>query len=187
MFTWIGIAALCYLGLIFLTPRKNKRKQKRRVTFSNRSSNPKLPSESSIPHSSFSAPEHIRQDSLATINEQKLYSTLLEVLPDNYVVHCQVSLMSLVQPANYRDNSRTWAKRMDYVITDKTTKILAVIELDDSTHRWKKRQERDRYVNEVLDGHHPLIRFQTCRVYKPEMVAKKLFNEAGITSDYFSS
>ncbi|MDA0147349.1 DUF2726 domain-containing protein [Vibrio sp. LaRot3] len=118
--------------------------------------------------------EHTKQSHLATENEKKMYFALQKALPPEYVIHCQVSLMALVKPTDFKNNSRTWAKRMDYVITDKATRILAVIELDDSSHNKKKRQERDEYVNNALHGHHPLIRFQTQRFYEPSEIALKL-------------
>ncbi|OOE41409.1 hypothetical protein BZG00_00040 [Salinivibrio kushneri] len=124
--------------------------------------------------------EHKRQSHLATRNEQKLYFALQNALPSDYVIHSQVSLMALVKPVNFRHNSRTWAKRMDFVITDKTTRILAVIELDDATHQWKKRQERDQYVNEALFGHHKLIRIPSASFYEPSKIADILSREVGI-------
>ncbi|EKF9771356.1 MULTISPECIES: DUF2726 domain-containing protein [Vibrio] len=124
--------------------------------------------------------EHVKQTHLATENERKLYFALQKVLPSDYIIHSQVSLMALIKPVNFKHNSRTWAKRVDFVITDKATKVLAVIELDDSTHHWKKRQERDRYVNDVLDGHHTLIRIQTKRFYEPSEIAAILSRETEI-------
>lgn len=124
--------------------------------------------------------EHKKQSYLATENERKLYFALQKALPSDYVIHSQVSLMALVKPVNFKHNSRTWAKRMDFVITDKATKVLAVIELDDSTHNWKKRQERDQYVNEALEGHHKLVRFSTKRFYEPSEIAKVLELETEI-------
>ncbi len=129
--------------------------------------------------------KHKKQEFLATRNEQKLYFALQKALPPEYVIHSQVSLMALVQPVNFKDNSRTWAKRMDFVITDKATKVLAVIELDDSTHNWKKRQERDQYVNDVLEGHHPLIRFNTKSFYEPSEVAEALSLKTEIRCNIF--
>ncbi|HAS6629936.1 DUF2726 domain-containing protein [Vibrio parahaemolyticus] len=124
--------------------------------------------------------EHKKQSHLATENERKLYFALQKALPSEYIIHSQVSLMALVKPVNFKHNSRTWAKRMDFVITDKATKVLAVIELDDSTHNWKKRQERDQYVNEALEGHHKLVRFSTKRFYEPSEIAKVLERETEI-------
>lgn len=128
--------------------------------------------------------EHKKQHYLSTENERKLYFALLECLPEDYIVHCQVSLMALVQPRNFKDNSRTWAKRMDYVITDKSTRILAVIELDDYTHKWEKRQKRDVYVNAALEGHHPLVRFDTQRYYDPAVIAEILESRTEIRCNY---
>ncbi|EJG0729932.1 hypothetical protein CGH99_07070 [Vibrio parahaemolyticus] len=115
---------------------------------------------------------HKKSDYLGTKTERNFYRTLQKVLPEDYVIHCQVSLMALVQPVNFRDNSRTWAKRMDYVITDRDTRVLAVIELDDSSHRLKKRQERDLYVNDALEGRHKLLRFEAKSNYDPVHIAK---------------
>lgn len=129
--------------------------------------------------------EHKKQSHLATENERKLCFALQKALPPEYMIHSQVSLMALVNPVEAKHNSKTWAKRMDFVITDKATKILAVIELDDSTHHWEKRKERDRYVNEVLEGHHKLVRFNTKRFYEPHEIAKVLEQETGIKCHHF--
>ncbi|MCG6348463.1 DUF2726 domain-containing protein [Vibrio fluvialis] len=129
--------------------------------------------------------EHNKQSHLATENERKLRFALQKALPSDYIIHSQVSLMALVTPVNFKHNSRTWAKRMDFVITDKATKVLAVIELDDSTHNWKKRQERDLYVNEALEGHHKLVRFSTKRFYEPSEIAKVLERETEIKCNSF--
>lgn len=117
---------------------------------------------------------HKKSTYLATKTERKFYGILQELLSDEYVIHCQVSLMALVQPIDFKDNSKTWAKRMDYVITDKDTRVLAVIELDDSSHSRPKRQERDIYVNEVLLGHHPLLRFGVRGTYDPMEISNKI-------------
>lgn len=116
-----------------------------------------------------------------------MYFALQKALPSEYVIHSQVSLMALVTPVDFKDNSKTWAKRMDFVITDKSTRILAVIELDDSTHNRKKRQERDKYVNQVLEGHHPLVRFNTERFYEPSYLARVLESKTEIRCNKFDA
>ena len=123
---------------------------------------------------------HEKVDYLATENERKLNFALQKALDNKYYIHCQVPLISLVKPLDYRDNSKSWAKRLDFVITDKATKVIAVIELDDSTHLQKKRVKRDAYINASLEGHHPLVRIRTEKFYCPEKVAALLESEAGI-------
>ncbi|EHZ2723569.1 TPA: DUF2726 domain-containing protein [Vibrio parahaemolyticus] len=130
---------------------------------------------------------HKKSTYLSTKTERRFYKVLQELIPDEYVIHSQVSLMALVQPTNFKDNSRTWAKRMDYVITDRDTKVLAVIELDDSSHRQKKRQERDIYVNNALKGHHPLLRFEAKSSYDKNHVATVIERDTLIKCREFKS
>lgn len=124
--------------------------------------------------------KHYKKEYLATKNEQKLYFALQKALSDKYHVHCQTSLISIVEPVEFKHKKRAYSKRMDFVITDTATKIVAVIELDDSTHSQPKRIARDNYVNEALKPHHPLIRINTTPFYKPEDIAEQLEKQVGI-------
>lgn len=126
--------------------------------------------------------EHNKKEYLATKNEQKLYFALRKSLNKNYQIHCQTSLIAIVDPVEFKDKKRAWSKRMDFVITDTATKIIAVIELDDASHNSPKRIARDNYVNSALKPHHPLIRIKTTSFYRPEEVAEALENYAGIAN-----
>ncbi len=126
---------------------------------------------------------HRKSEYLTTENERRFYMALVSALPAGYCVHCQTALMALVQPVNRKDNSKTWAKRMDFVITDKYTKILAVIELDDRTHNWESRKKRDQYVNSVLEGRHKLIRFPSKRAYCPDEISVRLRSELNLPNE----
>jgi hypothetical protein len=123
---------------------------------------------------------HRKREHLASRNEQKLLFALHKALGQGYMIHCQVSLIALVEPVDWRQRSRSWAKRMDYVITDKASKVVAVIELDDASHHAAKRQKRDHYVNEALAGHHPLLRIPTTKFYSPEVIAGLLEKKVGL-------
>ena len=131
--------------------------------------------------------DHKKMEYLATENERKLCFSLQKALTDKHMIHSQVPLISLVKPIDFRHNSKSWAKRVDFVITDTATKVIAVIELDDSTHNQKKRVERDNYVNYALKGHHPLIRIKTENFYVPEKIAALLESEAGIKNQFISA
>ncbi|ENJ1687796.1 DUF2726 domain-containing protein [Vibrio parahaemolyticus] len=123
---------------------------------------------------------HKKHNTLCSKAESTFHKTLLDILPSDCIVHCQVSMMALVQPVNFKDNSKTWAKRVDFVITDRDTKVIAVIELDDSSHRQKKRQERDMYVNAAFAGHHKLLRFEAMGSYDPISIASVIEREVGL-------
>ena len=105
-----------------------------------------------------------KKEYLCSRPEQVFLKQLLSILPKNYQIHCQTSLISLLKPADLRSARMVWAKRMDFVITDKASKILLVIELDDITHERKDRRKRDKFVNKVLKGKHPLLRISQDKI-----------------------
>lgn len=79
---------------------------------------------------------------LATANEQGMFWRLVDCFPQpEYVVLTQVSFGSLL---NAKDGASRYSfsqKRADFVLADKSFKVIAVIELDDSSHRGN--EERD--------------------------------------------
>lgn len=115
-----------------------------------------------------------KKSHLASRSEQKLYKNLLLLLPTDYMIHCQVSLISLLKPADLKSARMVWAKRMDYVITDKNTKILIVIELDDKSHQRKDRIKRDKFVNKALAGKHTLLRLTPEQAQDINLLRQKL-------------
>ncbi len=123
---------------------------------------------------------HDKKSSLTTPNEKKLFFVLRKVLGDKYLIHCQTSVIALVEPQEKKHKARAWTKRVDFVITDLATNILAVIELDDASHQLERRQERDAYVNAAINPHHPLIRIPTSRFYEPVKVAELLESHSSI-------
>lgn len=135
----------------------------------------------------YSLIQHTKQEYLATRNEQKLYFALQKALDSKYHIHCQTSLIAIVEPIEFKHKKRAYSKRMDFVITDSATKIVAVIELDDSSHNKPKRIERDKYVNAALKPHYPLIRISTQKFYNPEDIAERLENSAGIKNIFKSA
>jgi len=128
--------------------------------------------------------KHRKREYLTTENERRFFYALKGVLKDKYDIHCQVSLIALVEPIEFKHKKRAYSKRMDFVITDKKSKVLCVIELDDSSHNSKKRIVRDKYVNHALNGHHPFLRFMTKSYFKQSDIAKRLIDEADMQVDY---
>jgi len=78
-------------------------------------------------------------------------------------VACQTSLIELVESVEFRYRSK---------------------ELDDHTHKQCKRINCDKYVNQALNGHHPLIRIQTTNFYEPELIADILEKKASIPNAF---
>lgn len=175
------IVILLALGIVIFFLKNKKQTKFPSVRKKNKQAN-KLAGHSNEDHAQNI--EHKKKYHLATKNEQKLFFALQKVLDKKYIVHCQTSLIALVEPIERKHKGKAWSKRMDFVITDKATKILAVIELDDSSHNLPKRIERDKYVNHALDSNHPLIRIPSENFYTPEKIADLLEKKAGIPNTF---
>ena len=86
---------------------------------------------------------------LLTANELEFYKRLRHALPEYHVLP-QVSLAALMEPVTTDPSSRRAAlnriaqKRVDYVIAERgDLHVLALVELDDRTHRASRDADRD--------------------------------------------
>jgi very-short-patch-repair endonuclease len=85
---------------------------------------------------------------LMTENEAEFFGRLIVALPDHYVFP-QVAMSALIEAATkdkkraHRDRLRIAQQRVDYVVCDRSCKVVAVVELDDKTHSRAKDQVRD--------------------------------------------
>lgn len=87
--------------------------------------------------------------------EQILYFRLVEALPD-YIVLAQVQLSRFLG-VKKGHNFQSWSNRInrmsaDFVICKKDASIVAVIELDDSTHQKLDRQIADNKKDKALEA-----------------------------------
>lgn len=87
--------------------------------------------------------------------EQVLYFRLVEALPD-YIVLAQVQLSRFLG-VKKGHNYQSWSNRInrmsaDFVICKKDASIVAVIELDDSTHQKLDRQIADNKKDKALEA-----------------------------------
>lgn len=98
------------------------------------------------------------KESVMTKREKIMYIILLEYCnKNNLVLLSKVRIADFVEPihTNNRRNFYHWfnrisAKHVDYLICDPDSfKPKAAIELDDNTHFYEDRQDRDLFVNNV--------------------------------------
>ena len=85
--------------------------------------------------------------------EQVLYFLLIKALPD-HIILAQVQLSRLLG-VKKGNNAQAWSNRInrmsvDFVICNKDSSIVAVIELDDATHERKDRQVADAKKDRAL-------------------------------------
>ena len=101
-----------------------------------------------------------RGKTILTDREYEFY-TRLRPVADEYglTVLMKVRLADLLEPKP-RDENPLWmecfnkikAKHIDFALADRDTNIIALIELDDSTHAREDRIERDIFVNAILEN-----------------------------------
>lgn len=80
---------------------------------------------------------------LLTEREEAMYNRLTQSLPD-LIVLTQVSFGALLTAKAYAARNTFDRKIADFVVCDKSFQVLAIIELDDRSHRAKKEADADR-------------------------------------------
>ncbi len=99
-----------------------------------------------------------RKDFLLNVSERKFFENLEKIIPDDYVVFPQIVLGSIVEVTASRKDfwkyrNKINRKIVDFVIFEKKhLKPILVIEYDGKTHERKDRQERDSFVDKVLES-----------------------------------
>lgn len=93
---------------------------------------------------------------LLTKNEYREYMKLRQLAADRGLLICpKVRLLDIIEPRKGEKDYKSLlykvqAKHVDFVICDKDLRIKAVLELDDSSHDQKDRQDRDTFVDQIL-------------------------------------
>ena len=100
---------------------------------------------------------------LMTENEAEFFGRLVVALPDHYIFP-QVAMTALIEAASsdkkiaHSDRLRIAQQRADYVVCDRSCRVVAVVELDDRTHSHSKDKIRDARLRQ---GGIRTIRFQS--------------------------
>ena len=121
---------------------------------------------------------------LTTKNELKLYKILLDICTKyNLILFTQVVLYEIIE-INDKPYSKNYtkyfnkirSKSIDFVIADKeTTRIRLCIELDDFSHKQKKRIDRDEFINTLFkDLDINLLRLPVTNYYDINKIESKI-------------
>ena len=122
-----------------------------------------------------------KMDHLLTPAERSFYEVLRRIIGDDLHLFVKVRLADLVWLPHDTDNrqahvNRVASKHIDFVLCDPHTlaPVLAV-ELDDSSHAARHRQQRDALVNEVLrSAGLPLLRVAVKKSYVSGEIADRI-------------
>ncbi len=98
------------------------------------------------------------QKPILTDREYKFYTTLRPLADEAGLhIYTKVRLADLIEPKPKSENpmwmecfNKIRSKHIDFALADDDTNIIALIELDDSSHKRQDRVERDIFVDAVL-------------------------------------
>lgn len=98
---------------------------------------------------------------IATANEQKMFWRLVTAFPaPEYVVLTQVAFGAMLTAKGGASRNSFDRKIADFVVTNKGFKVLAAIELDDSSHKGKEEKDADRDAI-LIEAGYKVLRYAT--------------------------
>lgn len=165
---FVGVQLLFALVMIFrqkaigrnvITPEKSK------AFWSNfRSSAAPAPAAPAAPVSARSSSRYSYQSIpfLFTPAEQKMLFLLDSLLPSDVRLMGKIRVADLIKPAAGKDYlvafRKISSKHIDFVVTDRNSRVLVCVELNDSSHQRKDRIERDAFlISAFASAHVPLV------------------------------
>jgi hypothetical protein len=130
----IGIVVIALIGIVL------KLKNQKRVSQSKRNFEPRQP---------------------VTEREQTMFWRLTEAFPQpQTTIHCEMSFGALLNAPEGMYRGSFDRKKADFVLTNKGFKVIAIIELDDSTHRGREKEDQQR--EQMLTGAgYRVLRYKT--------------------------
>lgn len=81
---------------------------------------------------------------MLTRREQAMYFRLKEALPNDLIVFAQVSFSALLKSPDQAARNAFNRKMADFVVLKKSFEVVAVIEVDDASHRGREKQDQER-------------------------------------------
>lgn len=119
---------------------------------------------------------------LMTKSENDFFRMLNSVAGDRYFIFPQVHLSAILDEKIKGQNWKAAfkhinGKSVDYVLCDKQTlKPVYAVELDDDTHTYKNRQERDQEIERIFQGAGvPLVRFSNYKSLTEDEIYRRFF------------
>lgn len=123
-----------------------------------------------------------RVEKIFTASERKFFVHLQQAIGGELYIFAKVRAADVLLPKSSKDRSR-WqsafnkvaCKHFDYVLCNANLEIVAVIELDDTSHNRSDRQERDKFIEWACKSAGvPLVRFKTAKGYDPKELRHKI-------------
>lgn len=103
------------------------------------------------------AQEPIKAKRVITLNEQPTFNRLKEALPQHTIL-AQVAFSALITSKGYATRSRFNRKVADFVVLDKSYNVIAIVELDDASHKGREAEDANRDAM-LMEAGYNVIRY----------------------------
>ena len=100
----------------------------------------------------------IKAKRVLTMNEQPTFLRLIEALPEHHVL-AQVSFNAFMTAKGYATRNLFNRKVADFVVLDNKFNVVAIVELDDSSHKGKEGKDAERDAL-IAEAGYKVIRYQ---------------------------
>ena len=124
---------------------------------------------------------YISRNSLLTNAERSFYGVLKAALNGRYEVFAKVRIADFIGVKKGADSAQSFRnkimqKHVDFLLCDPGSLApIAAIELDDASHQRKDRQERDAFVDRVMEAANlPIVHIANQATYDPRKVSDAL-------------
>ena len=119
--------------------------------------------------------KNYRPKKLLTQTELKFFNAIKKAINENYILLPQINLASIIERTDEHKYQNELYRNIDFAIFDKSYNPIALIEINDKTHKDKKRIARDIKVKEICNNANiPLITFWTDYGVNQEYINKRI-------------
>lgn len=120
--------------------------------------------------------KYILKPSIMTNCEKDYFNAIREALPSEYILQPQVNLASIIDKVKKKRYCNELFRNIDFGIFDQSYMPIALIEINDKTHRTEKsRMARDYKVKDICkEAKIPLIAFWTNYGVNKDYIAKRI-------------
>jgi hypothetical protein len=124
---------------------------------------------------------YVKKNYLMSKAEHEFFKVLQEAVKDRYYIVPQVQLSKIIEVNKYEKNKRVYRnkidrKSVDFVLFNKEYFTpYVVIELDDSSHMLPEREERDGFVDSILNRVGiKIVHIKVSKNYNIEEISNKI-------------
>lgn len=123
---------------------------------------------------------YVSRRHLLTPGERRFHHQgLYPAVSQRYVISLKVRLADVITVDDWESPAgrKISQKHIDFVlVTPRTTRIVAVVELNDASHEEADRTQRDEFLTQALQAAGiPLITFPIYRTYDPRRIRQRIF------------